>query len=83
MVESLYKRKAKWEEADNYTKLVSKYGRLSNSKKKTESKLIEKLKKRKAQQTEDHNLLEVIKTKYPKEFDICLKEYLENQEEKF
>lgn len=79
MVKSLYKSESRWKEADVVRKLTSNYDRKRYVQEKMKEKLLAKLRKRKAQQTEDHDLFEIIKTKYPDEFDICLKEFLEQR----
>ena len=79
MTRSTYKRKKKWEELDNYTKLVSKNNRHRHLSDKRTTKLFKRIKIRKAQQTKDHNFLAIIKEKYPKEFELCLEEHLETK----
>ena len=76
MTKSLYKSKTRWEEAEDVQKIVSKYDRKRYTQKKIKGNLIKKLGERKAQQIQDHDLLELIKEKYPQQFKICLKKFL-------
>lgn len=77
MAKSLYKSKTRWEQANEISKLSSKYDRKRYIQKKLKEKIIKNSRKRKAQQTLDHDLLEIIKERYPKEFEVCLKEFLQ------